>query len=272
LYVAKLNRGLGITYGLLSVIGFFAVLFGALNKGPLASILFEDSITYRGDYWQAGWKMTVEHPLFGVGMDSYGDWYRRSRSLEATVRTTPDRISDAAHNVYLDISSNGGFPLLVVYVSLMALVVISGVKVIKRSTGFNPLFAGLFGGWVAFQAQSIISINQIGLAIWGWVISGLIIGYEINTRNTVAVEPVKKKGRSVDVPVQASAGTVVAMFVAFALGLTVGAPPYLASAKFKSALATGNPQIVEDVAYIWPPDPSRFAQVASILNENKLVL
>ena len=269
LFVAKLNRGLGIIYGLLSVIGFFVVLFGSLNKGPLASILYKDSVTYRGDYWQAGWKMTIEHPFFGVGMDSYGDWYRRSRSEAATLRRGPDVVSDAAHNVYLDISSYGGFPLLIIYVALMGLVVISAVKVLKHSTGFDPVFAGLFAGWVAFQAQSIISINQIGLAIWGWVISGLIIGYEINTRNVV-VEPVKKKGRSVDVPVQASAGTVVAMFVAFALGLMAGAPPYLASAKFKSALGTGNPQIVQDVAYTWPANPARFAQVASILSQNKL--
>jgi O-antigen ligase len=270
LYVAKLNRGLGISYGLLSIIGFFTVLSGTLNKGPLASFLYKDSVTYRGDYWLAGWKMTLEHPFFGVGMDSYGDWYRRSRSEAATLRRGPDVTSDAAHNVYLDFSSYGGFPLMIIYVALMALVVVSAVKVLKRSTGFNPLFAGLFAGWVAFQAQSIISINQIGLAIWGWILSGLIIGYEINTRNVVAVEPVKKKGRSVDVPVQASAGTVVVMSVAFALGLAVGAPPYLASAKFKSALGTGNPQIVQDVAYIWPADPSRFAQVASILSENKL--
>jgi O-antigen ligase len=270
LYVAKLNRGLGITYVLLSIVGFFAVLFGSLNKGPLAAILYKESVTYRGDYWLAGWKMTVEHPFFGVGMDSYGDWYRRSRSEAATLRRGPDVTSDAAHNVYLDISSYGGFPLLIIYVALMALVVVSAVRVLKRSTGFNPVFAGLFGGWVAFQAQSIISINQIGLAIWGWVISGLIIGYEINTRNVVVVEQVKKKGRSVAAPVQASAGTVVAMSVAFALGLTVGAPPYLASVKLKSAVRTGNPQIVQDVAYTWPADPTRFVQVASILSENKL--
>jgi O-antigen ligase len=270
LYVAQLNRGLGIGYGLLSIVGFFAVLLGSLNKGPLASILYKESVIYRGDYWLAGWKMTVEHPFFGVGMDSYGDWYRRSRSVAATLRRGPEVTSNAAHNVFLDISSYGGFPLLIIYVALMALVVVSAVKVIKRSTGFNPLFAGLIGGWVAFQAQSIISINQIGLAIWGWVISGLIIGYEINTRNVTVVEPVKKKGRSVDVPVQASAGTVVAMFVAFVLGILVGAPPYLASAKFKSALQTGNPQIVQDVAYTFPADPTRFVQVAGILSENKL--
>jgi hypothetical protein len=154
--------------------------------------------------------------------------------------------------------------------ALMTLVVISAVKVIKRSTGFNPLFGGVFGGWVAFQAQSIISINQIGLAIWGWVISGLIIGYEINTRNVVVAEPLKKKGRIAGVTAQTSASSFLAMFVAFILGALVGAPPYLASAKFKSAIETGNSQIIQDVAYIWPADSTRFAQIASVLNENKL--
>ena len=270
LYVVQLNRGLGIGYGILSAIGFFVVLFGTLNKGPLASILYKDSVTYRGDYWRAGWNMTVDHPIFGVGMDSYGDWYRRSRTLAATLRRGPDTTSNAAHNVFLDISSYGGFPLLIVYVALMALVVVSAIKVLKRSKGFNPVFAGLVGGWVAFQAQSIISINQIGLAMWGWVLSGLIIGYEIKTRNVVLAETVVKKGRVTGKPAQTSAGSVVALFVAFVLGVLVGMPPYVASAKYKSALETSNPTVIQEAAYIWPIDSSRMIQVAMTLNENKL--
>ena len=270
LYVLQLNRSLGIVYGLLSIAGFFAVLIGVLNKGPLASILYKDSVTYRGDYWRAAWNMTVDNPIFGVGMDSYGDWYRRSRTIEATLRRGPDTTSNAAHNVYLDISSYGGFPLLTIYVALMALVVVSAVKVLKRSTGFDPVFVGIFGGWVAFQAQSIISINQIGLAIWGWVLSGLIIGYEINTRDAVATEPNPKKGRVAGKPAQSSAGSVVALFVAFVLGVLVGMPPYVASAKYKSALETSNPTIIQQAAYIWPVDYSRMIQVAMTLNENKL--
>ena len=270
LYVLQLNRGLGIGYGVLSVIGFFVVLFGLLNKGLLASLLYEDSVTYRGDYWRAGWKMTVDHPVFGVGMDSYGDWYRRSRTIEATLRTTPDRVSDAAHNVFLDFSSYGGFPLLMIYLTLMVLVVVSAIKVFKRSKGFESVFAALVGGWVAFQAQSIISINQIGLAIWGWVLSGLIIGYEINTRSIVATDIVAKKGRVVGKPTQSSASSVVAMFAAFVLGVSVGMPPYVASVKYKSALETSNPSLIQEAAYIWPIDSSRMTQVAMILNENKL--
>ncbi len=268
-FVYGKSSALGYSYLGLAAVGFVAMLIGTLNKGPLASLLYKDSVTYRGDYWRAGWKMTVENPIFGVGLDSYGDWYRRSRTIEATLRRGPEVTSNAAHNVFLDISAYGGFPLLLVYLALMVLVVVSAVKVLKRSQSFNAGFVGLVAGWVAFQAQSIISINQIGLALWGWVLSGLIIGYEINTRGgEVVVE--KKMGKSATKFVQTSAFTSLAMFIGLIVGVLVGMPPYLASAQYKGALETSDPQVIQDAAYIWPADPSRMIQVAMTLNENKL--
>jgi O-antigen ligase len=268
-YVNHKSRVLGYSYLGLAAVGFAAILIGSLNKGPLASLLYKDSVTYRGDYWRAGWKMTVENPIFGVGLDSYGDWYRRSRTIEATLRRGPDITTNAAHNVFLDISAYGGFPLTFVYIALMILVVISAVKVVKRSQSFNAGFVGLVAAWVAFQAQSIISINQIGLALWGWVLSGLIIGYEIDTRGTeVVVE--KQKGKSASKPPQRTAATSLAMFVGLIVGVLIGMPPYLASAKFRSALESKNPTVIQEAAYIWPAEPLRMSQVAVALDENKL--
>ena len=270
LYILKLNRKFGLVYGLLSLIGFFGVLFGTLDRGPLASILYEESVTYRGDYWRAGWKMTLDNPFFGIGMDSYVDWYRRARTVDATLRRGPEINSSAAHNVYLDISSYGGFPLLLIFVALMVLVLVSAVRVLKRSQSFDPFFVGIFAGWIAFQAQSIISINQIGLAIWGWVFSGLIIGYEINTRTSGAIAGKVQKNKVSLIPAKSSASSVVAVFAALVLGVLIGMPPYVASAKYKSALETSNPQIIQNAAYIWPLDPSRMVQVATTLDQNKL--
>ena len=268
-YINKRSKVLGYSYLGLALIGCGAVLVGTLNKGPLASLLYKDSVTYRGDYWLAGWKMTTDNPIFGVGLDSYGDWYRRSRTIEATLRRGPDVTSNAAHNVFLDISAYGGFPLVLIYITLMILVIVSAVKVIKRSQDFNPGFVGLVAGWVAFQSQSIISINQIGLALWGWVLSGLIIGYEINTRGSeVVVE--KKTGKNAARAAQSSAGSVMSMFIGLIIGVLVGMSPYLASAKYKGALETSNPTIIQEAAYIWPLDPTRMIQVAGTLNENKL--
>jgi hypothetical protein len=148
------------------------------------------------------------------------------------------------------------------------LVAVSAAKAIKRSHGFNAGLVGLVAGWVAFQAQSIISINQIGLALWGWVMSGLIIGYEINTRGgKIVVE--KKTGKSATKPVQTSASTSLAIFVGLIIGVLVGMPPYLASAKYKGALETSNPMVIQKAAYIWPMDASRMIQVSMILNVNK---
>ncbi len=268
-FVNLRSKAIGYSYLGLAVVGFVGVLLGTLNKGPLASLLHKDSVTYRGDYWRAGWKMTLENPIFGVGLDSYGDWYRRSRTIEATLRRGPDVTSNAAHNVFLDISSFGGFPLVLIYLALMLLVVLSAVKVIKRSRGFHAGFIGLVAGWVAFQAQSIISINQIGLALWGWVLSGLIIGYEINTRGCEVVAE-KKTGKSAAKSVQTSASTSIAMFGGLIIGVLVGMPPYLASTKYKGALETSNPTMIQEAAYIWPVDSSRMIQVAMTLNDNKL--
>ena len=254
-------------------IGFVVVTLGTLNSGPLAGLLYKDSVTYRGDYWRAGWKMTLEHPFFGVGLDSFGDWYRRARTIEATLRRGPEITSNAAHNVLIDFSANGGFPLVIIYLFMMALVIFAAVRLIKRSNGFDPIVAGLVAVWIAYHAQSIISLNQLGLAVWGWIISGLIIGYEINTREvSTEVNQSSKKGKSSSKSIenQVAPKTLIGMFIGLLIGLLVGLPPLIASSKFKSALESGDARVVQQAAYIWPLEPIRMGQVAAALQQNKL--
>jgi O-antigen ligase len=257
---------------LLGFVGVALVTLGSLNSGPLASVLYKASVTYRGDYWRAGWKMSTENPLFGVGLDSYGDWYRRARTVEATLRRGPDIVSNAAHNVLLDLSSNGGFPLLAIYLFMMVLVVIAAFKVVKRTAGFDPVFAGLFAVWIAYQAQSIISLNQLGLAVWGWIISGLIIGYEINTREAEVVQKQAPKGKSASAMAtqKVMPATAVGIFLGLLVGIVLGAPTLNTASKYKSGLETGDANIVQNIASIWPQDASRSAQIALILKENNL--
>jgi O-antigen ligase len=253
-------------------VGVVLVTLGSLNSGPLASVLYKASVTYRGDYWRAGWKMSMEHPFFGVGLDSFGDWYRRARTVEATLRRGPDVVSNAAHNVLLDLSSNGGFPLLIIYLFMMFLVVAAAIKVIKRNSGFDPVFAGLVAVWIAYQAQSIISLNQLGLAVWGWIISGLIIGYEINTREVEVVQKQGPKGKSASAMAaqKVMPATAVGIFVGMLAGLALGVPTLNTASKYKTGLESGDAITVQKIASIWPQDASRSAQIALILNENKL--
>ena len=266
-----LSKAFYLGYIALAVVGFIAVLLGSFNKGPLGGILYRSSLANRGDYWRAGWKMTTEHPIFGVGMDSYGNWYRRSRDLVATTRNGADGFSDAAHNVFLDYSSNGGFPLLIIYVAITGLVLVSLWKVIARTTLFNPYFAAITGAWVAYQAQSIISINQIGIAIWGWVLSGLIIGYELHTRekSEVEVAPVKEKDRKTATAAKISSKTRNALVISFLVGVLVGMPPLVASARFKVAKESGNLEETIAAGHLFPLEGARMTLVGMVLRDNK---
>lgn len=268
-YLVERNKLLAVGYIAMGFLGFFAILLGMLNKGILSSVLYKDSIVYRRDYWQAGWNMTLENPIIGVGLDSYGDWYRRSRTLEATLRRGPEVTSNAAHNVYLDFSSYGGFPLVSLYAALMFLVLLSALRVMKREKSFNPNFVGLLAAWFAFQAQSMISINQIGLAIWGWVLSGLIIGYEINTRTKQTIDQRSKKVvlRSKRL---ASQSTTLFMSIGLLVGTLIGAPTFLSSLQHNIALKKSDVNSVVQAAYIWPYEPIRMVQVATTLNDNNL--
>ena len=258
--------------------GFIALIFvamGSLNVGPLASLLHKASVVYRGDYWRAGWKMTMDHPFFGVGLDSYGDWYRRTRTIEATVRRGPEVTSNAAHNVLIDFSSNGGFPLLIIYLALLALAARAATRVIRRTSEFDPAISGLFAVWIAYQAQSLISLNQLGLAVWGWIISGLLIGYEINTSTNLEEVGVSKSRRhnskaKIPIGLKVQPAFLSSLFIGFSLGLLIGLPPLIASTQFKTALDSPNKTTLENAAEIFPQDVFRAGQIAYIFQQNKL--
>jgi O-antigen ligase len=175
-----------------SVLGFFSVL-GALQKGPL-DFIYKRSVSLRGSYWHAGLEMGLQNPFSGVGMDSYGDWYRRTRPPQALVDLPGvNTMSNVAHNVLIDFFAFGGFPLLISYLALITFTLISILKHMRTTRQYDPVFVSLTTVWIAYQAQSFISINQIGLAIWGWVFGGAIISYTKVSLRSAELTPSTRK-------------------------------------------------------------------------------
>lgn len=73
-YLFSKKRNLA-TLGLLAfaMLGAAIVFMGILNRGPLADFIFKSSLQARGFYWRAAFNMLIENPIFGVGMDGYGE-------------------------------------------------------------------------------------------------------------------------------------------------------------------------------------------------------
>ena len=237
------------------IIGGLGVALDILQKAPWPSILYKESVSFRGDYWRAGWQMSLDNPVFGVGLDGYRDQYRFYRDQIATNRD-PTAMVDSAHNVFLDISSGAGFPLLIIYLLLISYTLFSAVKVIRRMNDFDPLFAGILGCWLAYLAQTLISINQIALAVWGWVLMGAIIGFEINTRATDS-----------KISIQRNKNSIGAVVIGAVVGAIIVTPAFLADVQFRSTVKSGDVIKIQQSVEKWPQSVIRMSLAAKILRE-----
>jgi hypothetical protein len=270
----RVNRIQAIGLAILGSLSGLLAILGMLQIGPLEKLLYKESVTYRGDYWRAGWRMALENPLFGVGFDQYGDWYRRTRDIDAVLRRGPEFTSNAAHNVLIDFAASAGFMFLLVYLVLVFLTLKGIIQIFQAKGAQNPIIVAIMGMWLAYQAQSLISINQIGLAIWGWVLSGLIIGFSksLSNVNPDSVSNSSKQGGRTSQSRKSGLkfqGVLITSFFGL-VGAILSGPIMFNSITYMSALKSGTQSRVVDAAYLKPEEVSRMGEVAILLSQNKL--
>ncbi len=260
-----------VVYVALALTGAGFSVAGALQVGPLTQFIYKTSVSLRGEYWSAGIKMGMDHPLTGIGFDTYGDWYRRARSESAMVLPGPTVVTNSAHNVNIDIFSYGGFPLLIAYLTLIVLAAGAIFRVINRTSGYDKYFYPLATAWVCYQAQAMISINQIGLAVWGWALTGAVIGYERATRvdlkeRSTSTTSFNGKSNSSNDPTTTYLISVFGLVV----GIILAFPPFLADSKWRSAMRSGSAENILAVTNTWPEDSYRLANISILFEQNKL--
>lgn len=252
-----------------AVLGAFAIA-GTLQKGPLTQYVYKRSVSLRGTYWETGINMGQQHPWTGVGMDSYGNWYRALRPDRAITDMPGVKvITNAAHNVVIDFFAYGGYPLLLSYLAIIAIGIIAIIRVTFRSQEYDPIFVALATTWITYELQSIISINQVGLAIWGWVLAGALVAYEYTTR-PAAEDVAKSKGKRekeliFSPQLLGGVGAVV--------GLLVAIPPMSADIAWKSAIGSKDIAKVEAALtpkYLTPNDSYRLAQAVILFENSKM--
>jgi O-antigen ligase len=161
----------------ISAILIYLSLLGFVDKGPLSKFLYQQTNIFRLDYWHAGLEMFKSSPLTGLGFDSYGDWYTEKRGIVSALRTGLVRTSNSAHNIFIDISVNGGIFLITSYFAILITCLVTSVKYIRKLAKVGRIdfvFLGIFSGWISYLSQALISINQIAVGIWGWLLTGLL--------------------------------------------------------------------------------------------------
>jgi O-antigen ligase len=172
-------------------VGIFSIL-GMLQIGPLTSLLYKPSVTVRGYYWRAGMEMLEDNFFTGVGIDRYGAYFKQYREVGYPLKYGFDITSSNAHNLPIQLFATGGFLVGLAYLVFTIFVFITGFKSIKNTSGGLKLsIATVFAGWLAYQAQSLVSIDNIGISVWGWLLAGTVIGLSVESND-------EKRGKSVE--------------------------------------------------------------------------
>ena len=186
----------GVIWILFSTPVFIISILGMLQVGPFTRFLYKPSVSIRGHYWRTAVEMFKENPFFGVGIDRYGAYFREFREVDYALNYGWQITSSNAHNTFLQFFATGGILLGLSYLLLMFYVFKCAVQNIKLFDGAEKLFvASLFAGWISFQAQSIISIDNIGISIWNWVLGGALVGVSTKTTLDSRANVVGEKNR-----------------------------------------------------------------------------
>ena len=169
----------GISFIVFAVLGIFKI-------GPLQSYFYKNSIAVREYYWRAGIEMFAQNPMFGVGPDHYGIYFKQFRDVGYPLAYGWGITSSNAHNVFIQNFATGGVIVGLSYLSIQILIGHRAIKLIRSTNGNEQVISVLlFSAWIAYQAQSLISIEFIGVSIWGWILGGSLIGLSFQKQSAV---------------------------------------------------------------------------------------
>lgn len=178
-----------VAAGAAAVVG--ALLLTVAGAGPFASVQRSAIASYesRAGKWAAASRMFTDNPLTGIGLGGdFGDWFFSYRSAALAAESGLHRSVDDPHNVVLAMFANGGLLLGLAYLAFIGFTGWALYRGLRRLEGQEGLaLAGVGGAWLAYQVQSLVSIDVPPLAVLHWVLAGAIVA--LGTEPTFRLVP-----------------------------------------------------------------------------------
>lgn len=176
------NKKLGITFFSLLIPLLVIGIFGLVQRGPLAQLLYQYSISLRGDYWRVAISMFKSNILSGVGIERYGIEFQNYRDATAALRSSAS-LTDDPHNEILYFLSSGGILLTLSYFLVLVLILAISIYGLRNTNLRNREHVLiLLTAWIGFRIESLISVNQVTNNVIEWIIAGSLIALSIDLK------------------------------------------------------------------------------------------
>ena len=271
LYRIRMSKSFKVlAYPLVALYGAVSALsiLGFRGDGPLGGFLNKPTFTIRVDYWQTAINTISNFPLFGVGSDSFGDWFRLMRDEDTVARIGLNVSTNSAHNVVLDMMANTGVLVGLAYLLVVFLILWKSVPMIwNPQQNINPVFLPIFLAWFAYQVQSLVSINQIGIGVWGWILQGIMVAMLLKQGEFTSLSQIETKSKA---PKKGSQDPSILRLALTTLSVIIAVMPLYADGKLLSSLKSGDVERVYAAATGFPLEVARVNYVTQAFSQNQL--
>jgi len=273
LNICSLSNRIYIKAMLIFDVGLFIISLIVLKfVGLWSTLIF--NLQDRIYYWDAGLGILKNNLLGGVGIDAYGDWFRayRSESAYESYVQNSQVISNSAHNLLIDLGVGGGLFLLASYLSIQFYVSYLIIVRLRQSASNDNQINPFIAVWIAFNVQSMVNVNQIGISIWGWILTGIIAKSlhlpSVRLPEKELLSTTRAKRDSIKLRLEGA--YFFKVLIGFMFGIVICAGPLKADYNFMAALKARNAKQLMDATLTAPLDQTRMNISASIFSDNNL--
>lgn len=132
-------------------------------------------VKIRGNFWITGIRQFIEHPIFGVGPDQYGNYFEKYRTL-SDVQQFPNILSNDAHSASVQTLATLGLVGTLAYIALIALVVRSLLILWDTRTENRKVLAAFSLYLFIYLTNSFISPITLAHKYLMWAVCGYLVG------------------------------------------------------------------------------------------------
>ncbi len=152
----------------------------ATERALSTADLQEGSIADRLDLWTVGVRISLDHPLLGIGPDSYALEFPDYRDAVLP----PGRAAfmgrfrpESPHNVYLALADGLGLPALAAYLALTAGALAAAWRTARRAEGEVAILAAAVGAMlVGHLVTDAFMTAELAGSLLFWVLLGVAVG------------------------------------------------------------------------------------------------
>ena len=184
-FAAKAIPGIALLGGGVSLLFLFSSFIGL---GPLGDYLEQYTLKLRASYASIGFKAMIESPVYGVGVDNYNSAFRLYRSQEFVNQYGVGLNADNAHSTPAQIGATFGLFVFILYMILHILILIRALKIINSRQSSTYFLKGIAIVWILIFAQSLLSIELIGLGVMNWILGAVLLSAEYKPENESQME------------------------------------------------------------------------------------